>query len=259
MIDEQDTDRINWWDLYRIKRYFYTIYASYVNHIIRQVQWSTLSTIFTPHPFKPIVLARLFSSSSHFSLPPPQIIANSLNAYNPPSIISPSPDNNSLFAYFPGHLIDPIAVLWRRGQRLDEWSIVDVWKVHPSAAIIAADWAWTQRQVNNLNFSHFTFIYQSFFQWSFDHSTGSSKRLPLRGPRLPVPSPILLLVTQTYQLTICYHLHPSVPLVKSTTCLLNQSAVSQEGRGNTFNENIFGPGTVRFCTKAAIALGYNGQ
>lgn len=122
-----------------------------LNRQRRPICWTKSSVIFTPHPVQPLVLGRVFSSSKKFTLPLPLPIRSSPQSYEPPTLISVSPDDTLLFAYFPAHYgLVPVAVLWQRGLQIDEWIVkeFDFWKPHHlSDGIVAVSWTTTEREV----------------------------------------------------------------------------------------------------------------
>jgi hypothetical protein len=147
-----------WWDFISlvdpVQRYvsplrFFSFTCS--NRQRRPICWTKSSVIFTPHPVQPLVLGRVFSSSKKFTLPLPLPIRSSPQSYEPPTLISVSPDDTLLFAYFPAHYgLIPVAVLWKRGLQIDEWVVkeFDFWKPHHlSDGIVAVSWTTTEREV----------------------------------------------------------------------------------------------------------------
>jgi hypothetical protein len=84
-------------------------------------------------------------------------------------------------------------------------------------------------------------------------SAGNLARLPQRGPWNPLCYPTLLLVTQSHHLNLCYSRgYPNS--IKTISCPLTRSGVGMES-----HDISYGPGGVRFCVKASIGLGYNGD
>jgi hypothetical protein len=114
----------------------------------RPVVWANCSIIFTAHLTQPLVTGRLFSSSKQFVLPSPEPIFSSPSSYQPPSIISVSPTDDWLFAYFPGRDGDGTGCLWKRGLQVDNWSIKDYWGFGRGAGVVTAAWAGTDREVS---------------------------------------------------------------------------------------------------------------
>ncbi|KAH9951450.1 hypothetical protein B0H21DRAFT_719063 [Amylocystis lapponica] len=203
--------QLGWWDL-----------SHAVEGTRRPLAWAKSSTIFTAHPTQPQILARHFPSSRQFTLPPPQPIASSPALYEPPTVISIYPTDDWIFAYFPGRGGDGIGCLWRKGPQLDNWTVREWWPFSAGAGVVAADWTCSHRE------------------WVTTDS-GTSLRLPTRGPLTPVLSSILILVTQDHQIHICLML----PFVSTVT--ESQSAPEVTAR----------PGGVLFCTNAAIGLNHD--
>lgn len=115
----------------------------------RPVEWSNSSVIFTAHALQPLIIARHFSSSRQFNLPFPAPISSNLNTYDPPTIITCSPDDRWLFAFFPGRGEDGLCCLWHRGVELDSWSVKEWWLFAQSAGVVAARWLGGPREVSN--------------------------------------------------------------------------------------------------------------
>lgn len=116
----------------------------------RPVAWSSSSTLFTAHPTQPIIIARLFPSSKQFLVVSPDPILRSPASYAPPTVISVSPNDHWLFAFFPSHESDGIACLWNRGSCVDAWIIKQCWPFSRGAGVITCAWASTEREVRRL-------------------------------------------------------------------------------------------------------------
>ncbi|KAI0333503.1 hypothetical protein GY45DRAFT_1319460 [Cubamyces sp. BRFM 1775] len=214
---------LGWWDL---------IHA--LEGTRRPVQWSKSSVIFTTDEFQPLVLARHFPTSRKFALLSPPPVINSPALYDPPSVLSLSPTDDWLFAYFPGKGADGVGCLWRRGNQLDNWVVRDYWSFAVGSGVVTAAWSSGHRE------------------WMVSE-TGTSSRLPPLGPLTPVASPLLFLVTQSHQLHICY-LPPFVASLKITRAtLLQPTDLSHPPNDNEPPGKIGGD---KICTKAAIGLCY---
>lgn len=96
-----------------------------------------------------------------------------------------------------------------------------------------------------------------FCQWATGF-TSLFVRHPPRGPRTPVSSPTLLLVTQDHRVSICYLRH-YIPSLKIITCSLVQPGTAVENQPNSVDEPPSESQSVRQCVHAAIGLGYNGD
>ncbi|KAG6376336.1 hypothetical protein JVT61DRAFT_2317 [Boletus reticuloceps] len=143
--------RANWWDLHPLVedlRRYINIFAS-VSHAAltrhrRPVAWSSSSTIFTAHPTQPILFGRLFPSSKQFLVVSPDPILRSPASYGSPTVISVSPNDHWLFAFFPGHESDGIACIWSRGSCVDAWIVKEYWPFSRGAGVITCAWAGTE-------------------------------------------------------------------------------------------------------------------
>lgn len=208
-----------------------------VEQVQRPIEWSNSSVIFTPHPTQPLVLARHFSSSKQFTVPtPPPILAGS---YTSPTVISCSPDDQWLFAFFPGEGGSVGAgCLWRHGHEIDTWIVQETWSYQHSAGVVTACWLGGPRQ------------------WSTD-SSGQPIRLPTRGPRTPASNPTLALITQDNQFIVCYLRNFSQSLTMAS-CSLTRSSAAFPSQQNLESDVSSSSNTLRVCVRAAFGLGYDG-
>ncbi|KAK0463953.1 uncharacterized protein EV420DRAFT_1264492 [Desarmillaria tabescens] len=204
----------------------------------RRAEWSNSSVIFTPHPTQPTILARHFSSSKQFNIPSPAPILAALTDFDPPTIISASPNDDWLFAYFPGRGVPGAGCLWFRGPEIDNWILKDYWTPPLGAGVVTASWLGAPRE------------------WTADEH-GSFLRLPTRGPKTPVSYPTLALVTQNHQLTLCY-VRNYIPSLKMFSTPLNQYSLVNENSSMPTPEATDNGGLLRLCVTAAIGLGYDG-
>lgn len=122
--------------------------SSYVGCVLRPIVWTNSSVIFTAHATQPLVTARLFPSSKQFVLPSPEPILTSPASYEPPAVISVSPHDDWLFAYFPGREIGGTGCLWKRGLQVDSWNIKDYWGFTRGGGAVTAAWLGTEREVS---------------------------------------------------------------------------------------------------------------
>ncbi|KAJ3537580.1 hypothetical protein NM688_g6664 [Phlebia brevispora] len=218
--------QFSWWDLFSLTEY-----------PTRPIAWSRSSVIFTPHPTQPLVIARHFPSSRQFILPTPPAFASVPVTYEPPSIISISPSDDWLYAYFAGNDGDGASCLWKRTGQLDNWNLQEWWIVTKGSGVVAAEWISQDRE------------------WVLGDQE-QPYRLPPRGPILHTNAPVLLLVTQTHQVHICFM--PSAVIgfkvVKAT--LLHPCAA---GDGQPPQEDLpaSSRGGQKVCTNAAIGMNYN--
>ncbi|KAH7871762.1 hypothetical protein F5879DRAFT_999522 [Lentinula edodes] len=216
-----------WWDFHPLSEY-----------PRKPVEWSNSSVIFTAHALQPLIIARHFSSSRQFSIPFPAPISSNLNAYDPPTIITCSPDDRWLFAFFPGRGEDGLCCLWHRGVELDNWSVKEWWLFAQSAGAVAARWLGGPRE------------------WTIDSSSGAPTRLPSRGPSTPVSNPTLVLVTQDHRLFVCY-LRYYKPKLNMFSCSLLRPSVIVEQEPDNSQETLDDVDSVKICINAAIGTTYS--
>jgi len=221
----------------------------------RPIEWSDASVIFTAHPTQPLITARHFSTLKKFFVPSPTPVVSSSASYEPPSIISVAPGYCWLFAYFPRRDGDGIACLWERAVEIDNWRIKEWWSLAQGAGIVSANWIGAPRQVRVMTDLKLSSSSASPPQWITD-SSGSSTRLPPRGPHTPVSSPTLLLVTQDHRVNVCYFRH-YIPSLKILSCSLEQPGVILESQAHLVQDKSSNAARQCFC--ATIGLGYNGE
>ncbi|KZT09518.1 uncharacterized protein LAESUDRAFT_508521 [Laetiporus sulphureus 93-53] len=217
--------QLGWWDV-----------AHSLGSARRPVVWSRSSIIYTAHPTKPVILARHFPSSSRFEIPSPTPIPTKTAPYDPPTVISVSPTDDWLFAYFPGRGCDGAGCLYRRGPQLDSWKEREWWGFAPGAGVVTAEWTSSQRE------------------WLVT-DTGST-RLPPRGPLTTLSCPLLMLVTQNHQINLCY-LPPFVPSLKIMRASLLQASSSNEMQSIVGDDFSTVAGGQSVCMNASIGMGYN--
>ncbi|KAI3610536.1 pseudouridylate synthase 4 [Moniliophthora roreri] len=202
------------------------------------VEWSDSSIIFTGHGMRPVICGRYFSSSKQFILPSPPPLQTEPDSYEPVSVISVSPDDEWLFAYFPGHNVPGVCCFWKRGVELDKWTVRDWWTT--PAGVVKAEWIGSGRE------------------WICDPVSGKPTRLPFRGPRTPVSTATVLLVTENRQVILCYFRHGASNF-KMLSCSLSKPSFTNESTSKTETEVANDLNTVRICTSAALALNYYGK
>ncbi|KAF5373666.1 hypothetical protein D9758_000628 [Tetrapyrgos nigripes] len=217
-----------WWDFFPL-----------VEHPRPPIEWSNSSVIFTAHAVQPLVLARHFSSSKQFTLLSPSPITAKPASFHPPNIISASPDDQWLFAFFPGKDVDGVSCLWKRGLEIDKWVVQEFWTYSSQTGVVSVDWLSQTRE------------------WDLHPQTGMPTRNPRRGPRTPVSSPNLLLVTQDHRITLCYMRH-YIPKLKMLSCSLLHRNEAAENTPRQFPDSQTDIGSVRICTNASIGIPYNG-
>ncbi|EGO18642.1 hypothetical protein SERLADRAFT_418835 [Serpula lacrymans var. lacrymans S7.9] len=214
-----------WWEFYPL-----------VERLQRSVVWTKSSTLITSHPVQPRLISRLFSSSKEYAIVTPEPVASSPSAYDPPKIITVSPDDIWLFAYFPGLECDGVGCLWKRGYQVDSWAIKESWSFPRGAGVIEASWVGSERE------------------WIMT-ADDSITRLPSRGPLTPVSDPTLMIVTQEQRLQV-YYLRDYGTNLKVLSCSLVRPDSANENQSAVPGETI--PGTARVCVGAAIGQCYNG-
>lgn len=119
-----------------------------VNSLRSPVAWTRSSVIYTAHPSQPVVLGRHFPSSRQFVVPTPSLFIDNTASYDPPTVISISPAEDWLFAYFPGRGCDGVGYLWKRASQLDCWFVQEKLNYAPGAGVVTAEWTSTERPVS---------------------------------------------------------------------------------------------------------------
>ncbi|EPS98539.1 hypothetical protein FOMPIDRAFT_143657 [Fomitopsis schrenkii] len=215
--------QLGWWD-----------FAHALEGTRRPLVWSKSSVVYTAHPSEPLVLARHFPTSRHFVLPSAPKILASPTSFEPPTVISISNNDELLFAYFPGRGGDGAGCLWQRGVQLDNWQVRECWNIEQGAGVVTAEWTSTQRE------------------WTVTES-GSSARLPSRGPSSALPYAMILLVTEDHCISVCF-LPPQVPSLKIAKASLLQTSPLQDAQPKDTLPATVGS---RVCVAASIYMGYN--
>ncbi|CAA7271639.1 unnamed protein product [Cyclocybe aegerita] len=217
--------RAGWWDFYPA-----------LETPKRLVHWSHSSLIFTADPTRPRVNARHFSSSKQFVLPSPPPIVSSYASYEPPSVISASPNGEWLFSYFPRRDNDGTGCLWKRGPQIDNWQVQDSWSFVRSGGVVAVSWLTSPRE------------------WVANIS-GEPMRLPPRGPQTPISKPTLLLVTQDNCIHLTYY-RQFLSGIRTMKRSLSFNGLTLENAAGA-SEIPEGQHSPRQCVRAAIGMGYN--
>lgn len=107
--------------------------------------WTSLAILFA-HESEPAVVGRAFPSSRQFRLQSPSVIANTPGSYDPPTILCVSPDENWLFAYFPGRQIPGVGCFWKV-QHADGWDIIEHISFARGRGVVSAKWLGHAREV----------------------------------------------------------------------------------------------------------------
>jgi hypothetical protein len=115
--------------------------------LCRPVVWSKASIIYYAHASQALVEGAHFPSKRRFSVPQPSPIQPSPYNYEPPTIVTLSPCDMWLFAYFPGVNTPGLGCLWRRGDEIDEWREKEWWNFARGVAPIASTWLGGPREV----------------------------------------------------------------------------------------------------------------
>jgi hypothetical protein len=111
----------------------------------RPVLWTNSAILFA-HESEPIITGRAFPSSRQFLLQPPAVSNSTPGSYEPPTVLSVSPDENWLFAYFPGRQLPGVGCFWR-AHRTDGWNIVESISFAPGRGVVCAMWLSHAREV----------------------------------------------------------------------------------------------------------------
>jgi hypothetical protein len=111
----------------------------------RPVVWTSLAILFA-HECEPAIVGRAFPSSRQFRISSPAIVTHTPGSYEPPTILSVSPDENWLFAYFPGRQIPGVGCFWR-AQQADVWDVVESISLARGRGVVSAKWLGHVREV----------------------------------------------------------------------------------------------------------------
>ncbi|KAI0082625.1 hypothetical protein K474DRAFT_1654738 [Panus rudis PR-1116 ss-1] len=213
--------QLGWWEV-----------SPLMDRIRKPLAWSRSSVIFSADSTMPRIHARHFSSTKQFTLDPPPEVQISAAGYGPPTVITVSPGDDWLFAYFPGRRSN-VACLWSRGPQIDSWSVRDTWTLEIGDGIVCADWLSSHRE------------------WVMTDS-GAPARRPARGQGMPTNSPLLILVSQSLSAYVCY-LPPLVTQVRRARVSLLQSRKVPDSSA----PNSIPTGGRRICVNAAIGISYS--
>lgn len=146
--------QLGWWDLLPLvdgpRRC--AVSCAWRNYALtvasRPVVWSRSSIIYSAHPTQPTVLARHFPSSRQFVVSSPIEMLTHASSYEPPTVISISPTEDWLFAYFPGRDREGVGCLWERGSQLDTWTVKERFQYAQGAGVVTAEWTSSERPVS---------------------------------------------------------------------------------------------------------------
>lgn len=230
--------------------------------IIRAIAWSRTNPVFFAHAFLPQVCGRYIHPNastpvSTFELPIPPQIELDPSMYSPPTSISLSPNDTSLFAYFPPSPLsqfDGFACIYQSGLVLGVWSIAHMWPVKCGNGIVASQWLGQTREVSELVFCKVQSEgAERPSQWSI-LSGRRPQRCTTNGPRALRP-PMLLLVTQSHQIEMLHRPSGLGPqsAFNHMKCPLDV-AWGTTADGPPILEGVCSTGGSRLCVKAAIGF-----
>lgn len=219
-------DDSRWWDSYAL-----------VEQQRRPVVW-TSSAILFGHESEPVIVGRAFPSTRQFLLQPPIIVSTTAASFEPPAILSVSPDETWLFAYFPSRQGPGLGCFWR-AHRADGWDFVESMNFPHGRGVVSAAWLGHSRE------------------WVTD-SDRKSSRLPPLGPPMLASLPTIVLITQNLRVQLCcvrYSAQESK--ITTVSCSLERH---DEARDLSLVTSNMGnpPGfETHYCTHATIGLAYN--
>jgi hypothetical protein len=148
----QSTLPSHWWNFYalveqrrRSRPSLFVHYFPVSTHLNRPVLWTSFAILFA-HESEPAIVGRAFPSSRQFRLQSPPVLTTTPGSYEPPTILSVSPDENWLFAYFPGRQIPGAGCFWR-AQQADSWDVVESITFARGKGVVSARWLGHAREV----------------------------------------------------------------------------------------------------------------
>ncbi|KAI0006126.1 hypothetical protein BJV74DRAFT_22263 [Russula compacta] len=222
----QSTLPSQWWNFYAL-----------IERRHRPIIWTSLAILFA-HESEPAIAGRAFPTSRQFRLQSPAVVTNTPGSYEPPTVLSISPDENWLFAYFPGRQIPGVGCFWR-AQQADGWDIVEPISFALGSGVVSARWLGQARE------------------WVADSGRITS-RLPPLGPVVLASLPTLIIITQNLQVQLCcVRSNAQQPKIVTVSCSLERPDEARDV--NVVPSNLDSPpeSKSRHCTHAAIGFGYN--
>ena len=143
----------HWWNFYALVEqrrrsrphslvHYFPVSTHFNN---RPVLWTSFAILFS-HESEPAIVGRAFPSSRQFQLQSPVVVTTTPGSYEPPTILSISPDENWLFAYFPGRQFPGVGCFWR-AQQADSWNIVESITFARGKGVVSARWLGHAREV----------------------------------------------------------------------------------------------------------------
>ncbi|KAI9446360.1 hypothetical protein H4582DRAFT_1905171 [Lactarius indigo] len=218
-------DDSRWWNSYAL-----------VEQQRRPVVWTSSAILFA-HESEPAVAGRAFPSSRQFLLQPP-VVSTTAISFEPPAILSVSPDETWFFAYFPSRQGPGLGCFWK-AHRADGWDFVESMNFPRGGGIVSAAWLGHARE------------------WVTD-SDRKSLRLPPLGPPMLATLPTVVFITQNLRVQLCC-VRSSSQEYKITTvsCSLEKHDEARDLSPVTSNMDTPPGLESRCCTHATIGLAYN--
>ncbi|KAN0140728.1 hypothetical protein V8E53_001172 [Lactarius tabidus] len=219
-------DDSRWWNSYAL-----------VEQQRGPVAWTSSAILFA-HESESAVVGRAFPSSRQFLLHAPVVVSNTAISFEPPAILSVSPDETWLFAYFPSRQGPGLGCFWR-AHRADGWDFVESMNFPRDGGIVSAAWLGHARE------------------WVTDPDQKSS-RLPPLGPPMLASLPTIVLITQSLRVQLCcVRSTTQEPKITTISCSLEKRDEARDLSPVTPNMDI-PPGLESHrCTHATIGLAYN--
>ncbi|KAG9123456.1 hypothetical protein FRC07_014914 [Ceratobasidium sp. 392] len=236
----------------------------------RPVAWSVHNLLFVSDPVSPAIHAKHLPpttkttqrpdtsqnqfSAIKFTLPLPLPILDAPLAYGPATILTISPQNKYIYAYFPpiqSHTsAGGLACVWEAQDSVDTWTVIEFWHFSAEAGVVAMRWLGEERE----------WYPQSGIPLR-------AARYPHLGPKLHMNHPAFLVVTQDHNARLYFRPYPLAidasqqNPVQRFFASLSVSLLSPTAavHGQLEHNSSVGVslGGRRVCSKAAIGLGYN--
>lgn len=218
-------DDSRWWNSYAL-----------VEQQRRPVVWTSSAILFA-HESEPAVAGRAFPSSRQFLLRAP-VISTTAITFEPPAILSVSPDETWLFAYFPSRQGPGLGSFWK-ANRADGWDFIESMNFPRGGGIVSAAWLGHARE------------------WVTD-SDRKSSRLPPLGPPMLATLPTIVLITQNLRVQLCcIRSSAQEPKITTVSCSLEKHGEARDLSPVTSNMDTPPGLESRCCTHATIGLAYN--
>ncbi|KAG8701809.1 hypothetical protein FRC09_005117 [Ceratobasidium sp. 395] len=237
----------------------------------RPVAWSAHNLLFVSDPVSPTIYAKHLppTTKAHrgldtlsqsqfspikFTLPLPVPILDVPLVYGSATILTISPQNKYLYAYFPptqSHTsAGGLACVWEAQDSVDTWNVTDFWHFPAEAGVVSMRWLGEERE----------WYPQSGIPLR-------AARYPSLGPKLHMNHPAFLAITQDHNAHLYFRRYPFAidvsqqnplhqPFSTLTVSLLSPTAAVLGQIEHTSGVGL-PVGGRRVCSKAAIGLGYN--